>query len=126
MQPQDVARVLADPLAVELMQSSTPARLAYMGPDGFPRAIARSDSGLHVLEILGDEIEKASVRAHARDPFFLTGATAEQLLEDDPRVDLHRERRRLRLPAQGVHVRAAEAGRAVANQAAEVLGRQFE
>ena len=39
MQPQDVARVLADPLAVELMQSSTPARLAYMGPDGFPRAI---------------------------------------------------------------------------------------
>jgi len=39
MQPQDVARVLGDPLAQELMQSSIPARLAYMGPDGFPRAI---------------------------------------------------------------------------------------
>ena len=39
MQPQDVARVLSDPLAQELMQSSIPARLAYLGPDGFPRAI---------------------------------------------------------------------------------------
>ncbi len=39
MQPRDVARVLSDPLAIELMQSSIPARLAYMDPDGFPRAI---------------------------------------------------------------------------------------
>jgi Pyridoxamine 5'-phosphate oxidase len=39
MQPQDVTRVLNDPLAQELMQSSIPARLAYVGPDGFPRAI---------------------------------------------------------------------------------------
>ena len=39
MQEQDVKRVLSDPLARELMQSSIPARLAYVGPDGFPRAI---------------------------------------------------------------------------------------
>jgi Pyridoxamine 5'-phosphate oxidase len=39
MQPQDVTRVLSDPMAQELMQSSIPARLAYLGPDGFPRAI---------------------------------------------------------------------------------------
>ena len=39
MQPEDVTRVLSDPLAQELMQSSIPARLAYVGPDGFPRAI---------------------------------------------------------------------------------------
>ena len=39
MQQQDVTRVLNDPLAQELMQSSIPARLAYVGPDGFPRAI---------------------------------------------------------------------------------------
>jgi len=39
VQPQDVARVLRDPLAQELMQSSIPARLACLGPDGFPRAI---------------------------------------------------------------------------------------
>ena len=37
--PQDVTRVLSNPLAQELMQSSIPARLAYLGPDGFPRAI---------------------------------------------------------------------------------------
>ncbi len=39
MQRQDVIRVLSDPLAQELMQSSIPARLAYLGVDGFPRAI---------------------------------------------------------------------------------------
>jgi len=39
MQPQDVTRVLSDTLAQELMPSSIPARLAYLGPDGFPRAI---------------------------------------------------------------------------------------
>ena len=39
MQRQDVIRVLSDLLAQELMQSSIPARLAYFGADGFPRAI---------------------------------------------------------------------------------------
>ncbi len=39
MQREDVSRVLSDPLAQELMRSSIPARLAYVGPDGFPRAI---------------------------------------------------------------------------------------
>src|SRR5437879_10667516 len=39
MQTEDVTRVLSDPLAQELMQSSIPARLAYLGLDGFPRAI---------------------------------------------------------------------------------------
>jgi hypothetical protein len=39
MQEQDVKRVLSDPLAQKLMQSRIPARLAYVGPDGFPRAI---------------------------------------------------------------------------------------
>jgi hypothetical protein len=39
MQQQDVTKVLSDPLAQELMQSSIPARLAYLGHDEFPRAI---------------------------------------------------------------------------------------
>jgi|KBSMisStaDraftv2_1062788.scaffolds.fasta_scaffold00060_41 hypothetical protein len=39
MQREDVIRVLSDPLAQELMQSSIPARLAYFGRDEFPRAI---------------------------------------------------------------------------------------
>lgn len=37
MQPQDVTRVFSDPLAQEFMQFSIPARLAYLGPNGFPR-----------------------------------------------------------------------------------------
>jgi pyridoxamine 5'-phosphate oxidase-like protein len=39
MSQQDVIRVLNDPLAQELMKSSIPARLAYVGCDEFPRAI---------------------------------------------------------------------------------------
>lgn len=39
MTQQDVIQVLSDPLAQELMRSNIPARLAYVGPDGFPRAI---------------------------------------------------------------------------------------
>ena len=35
MQPQDVTRVLSGPQAQELMHSNIPARLAYLGPDGF-------------------------------------------------------------------------------------------
>jgi hypothetical protein len=40
--PEDLVLCLPKPsipLAQELMQSSIPARLAYVGPDGFPRAI---------------------------------------------------------------------------------------
>ncbi len=36
MQQQDFIQVLKDPLAQELMQSNIPARLAYVGADGFP------------------------------------------------------------------------------------------
>lgn len=39
MLQQEVMRVLRDPLAQELMQSNIPARLAYVGRDGSPRAI---------------------------------------------------------------------------------------
>ena len=39
MRQEDVMRVLNDPLAQELLRSAIPARLAYTGPDGFPRAI---------------------------------------------------------------------------------------
>ncbi|MFL5802397.1 MAG: pyridoxamine 5'-phosphate oxidase family protein [Roseiflexaceae bacterium] len=39
MQHEKVIQVLNDPLAQELLNSNIPARLAYTGPDGFPRAI---------------------------------------------------------------------------------------
>ncbi|MDQ2997194.1 MAG: hypothetical protein M3R61_09095 [Chloroflexota bacterium] len=36
---QNIIQVLSDPLAQELLNSNIPARLAYTGPDGFPRVI---------------------------------------------------------------------------------------
>jgi Pyridoxamine 5'-phosphate oxidase len=39
MQQEQVVQVMNDPLAQELLNSNIPARLAYTGLDGFPRAI---------------------------------------------------------------------------------------
>jgi hypothetical protein len=39
MNHENLMRVLSDPLAKELTESNIPARLAYTGLDGFPRAI---------------------------------------------------------------------------------------
>jgi hypothetical protein len=39
MERQDVAEVLAKPISQELLGSSIPARLAYVGTDGAPRVI---------------------------------------------------------------------------------------
>jgi hypothetical protein len=39
MQQGNVSQVMNDPLAQELLNSNIPARLAYTGLDGFPRAI---------------------------------------------------------------------------------------
>ena len=53
-------------------------------------------------------------------------AVAEQALERDPRVDLHRQRRGRGRPRDRVHVGAAEPRRAAADVAGEVLGRELE
>jgi Pyridoxamine 5'-phosphate oxidase len=39
MKQEQVKQVMNDPLAQELLNSDIPARLAYIGLDGFPRAI---------------------------------------------------------------------------------------
>ena len=39
MQQEQIMQVMNDPLAQKLMNSNIPARLAYKGLDGFPRAI---------------------------------------------------------------------------------------
>lgn len=39
MRPENVTRVLNDPLAQELVHSNIPARMAYPGTDGSPRVI---------------------------------------------------------------------------------------
>ena len=63
MQPDEVAEVMADPIAQELLQSAIPARLAYMARDGSPRAIpiAFHWNGLKI--VLGTVPKSAKVRA---------------------------------------------------------------
>ena len=41
MQRNDVMHVLNDPLALELIRSKIPARVAYTSVDGSPRAVQR-------------------------------------------------------------------------------------
>ena len=55
-----------------------------------------------------------------------SGAVAEQAVENHARIDLHGKRRGGRAPGDRVHVGATEADVAGADQAAEILGRQFE
>ena len=39
MKQEQIMQVMNDPLAQELLDSNIPARLAYTGLDGYPRAI---------------------------------------------------------------------------------------
>lgn len=39
MQQENVSQIMSDPIAQELLNSNIPARLAYIGLDGYPRAI---------------------------------------------------------------------------------------
>ena len=39
MRPEQVTEVMNDPLSQELLHSTIPARMAYNGTDGLPRAI---------------------------------------------------------------------------------------
>ncbi len=88
--------------------------------------VAGADARLQVAEIVGDEVQQAAVGLHPRQTTFARPAAAKQPLEHDPRVDFHWQWGRLRLPTQRVHVRATEAGRAIADQTGEVLGRQLD
>lgn len=68
MQHADVMKVLDKPLAQELLQSSIPARLAYTGRDGAPRAIPIGfhwDSARFIVCTLP---HAPKVRALAADP----------------------------------------------------------
>ena len=68
MEPHDVAGVLAKPLSQQLLGSSIPARLAYLGTDGAPRVIpiAFVWTGEHVL--MATAPRAAKVRALREHP----------------------------------------------------------
>jgi hypothetical protein len=72
MDRKDVAEVLAKPISRELLESSIPARLAYVGIDGAPRAIPIGYSWT------GAQVEMATVPASAKV----------RALRENPRVAL--------------------------------------
>src|SRR5215216_4624876 len=59
---------------------------------GKPRAITSSDARLQASHGLGHRIENAAPRAHTLAPLVDRPGATEQPLEDDARVDLHRQR----------------------------------
>jgi hypothetical protein len=61
-------------------------------------AIARTQTALQAPGALGDRVENAAVLLDAGRPFSRVAAPAEDPVEDDPRVDLDRERRGGRPP----------------------------
>jgi hypothetical protein len=110
MNREDVAEVLAKPISQELLRSSIPARLAYVGVDGAPRAIPIGFwwTGEHVG--MATVPTSAKVRALRQNPrVALTIDTQDQW---PPRVLLIRGAARLEL-VDGVPDAYVEAARKV-------------
>jgi hypothetical protein len=108
MDRHDVAEVLARPISQELLGSSIPARLAYVGADGAPRVIpiAFAWTGEHV--VMGTLPGSAKVRALRQHPrVAITIDTQDQW---PPRVLLIRGAARLE-PVDGVPDAFVEASR---------------
>ena len=68
MDHDEVARVMAQPIAQELLGSSTPARLAYTGLDGGPRVVPVGFHWDGTRMVVGTVPRSAKVAALRRDP----------------------------------------------------------
>ena len=68
MDRDEVARVMAQPIAQELLGSSTPARLAYTGLDGGPRVVPVGFEWDGERIVIGTVPRSAKVAALRRDP----------------------------------------------------------
>lgn len=65
---QGAVALLNDPVAVALLQSTIPARLAYLGLDGNPRAIPIWFHWNGNSLVLGSPLKSAKVRAISKHP----------------------------------------------------------
>lgn len=68
MADTDPTTVLADPLAIELMSSPIPARLAYIGLDGAPRAVPVAFHWNGTAMVVGTSPQMPKVRALQANP----------------------------------------------------------
>jgi hypothetical protein len=110
MNRHDVAENLAKPISRELLGSSIPARLAYVGLDGAPRAIPIGFlwTGAHV--VMATVPKSAKVRALRRNPRVAITIDTEK--EWPPRALLIRGSARVEL-VDGVPEEYVEAARKV-------------
>jgi hypothetical protein len=110
MNRQDVAEVLAKPISQELLGSSIPARLAYVGVDGEPRVIPIGFwwTGEHV--VMATVPKSAKVRALRQNP--RVALTIDTQGQWPPRVLLIRGAARVEL-VDGVPDAYVEASRKV-------------
>jgi hypothetical protein len=95
MDPHDVAEVLAKPISQELLGSSIPARLAYVGTDGAPRVIPIAFAWTGERVVMATVPRSAKVRALQHHPrVALTVDTQDQwpprvlLIRGTARIDL--------------------------------------
>jgi hypothetical protein len=108
MDRHDVAEVLAKPISRELLGSSIPARLAYVGVDGAPRAIPIAFWWTGEQVVMATVPASAKVRALRRNPrVALTIDTQDAW---PPRVLLIRGAARVE-PVEGVPDSYVEASR---------------
>ena len=75
---QGAVSLLNDPVAVALLQSATPARLAYVGSDGMPRAIPiwfHWDGASLVLASPSKSAKVSSISKHPQVALTIDGET---------------------------------------------------
>ena len=89
-------------------------------------AVAGAEAAGEVAGFGGNRIENAALLSDASGALAGGAGLAEDALEGDARIGLHGQRRGGRAPGDGVHVRAAEAGRAAADVAGEIFGGEFD
>ena len=109
MNREDVAEVLARPLSRELLGSSIPARLAYVGTDGAPRAIPIAFLWTGEDVVMTTVTNAAKVRALRQNPrvaltidtqdqwpprvLLIRGAASVELVEGVPDVYVEASRK---------------------------------
>jgi hypothetical protein len=108
MDRHEVAEVLAKPISLQLLGSSIPARLAYVGVDGAPRAIPIAFQWTGEQVVMATVPKSAKVRALRQNP--RVALTIDTQGEWPPRVLLVRGAARLDL-VDGVPDSYVEASR---------------
>ena len=110
MNHEDVIAVLNKPLALELMNSIVPARVAYNGPDGYPRVIPVGFLWNGEEIVFCSPVNAAKVRSIQNDPkvaitidtegmpphvLFIRGDASVAIVDGVPREFLEASRRRM-------------------------------